>query len=151
MLVHAGDAQLAEFLVKFVYITGFSGNAGNHLLKRAEAVGEFTFATAAGKGKSELEAPVSLVVGSLQRGDDGRVGLALKLVYAATHVHVVGEEWEPRLDGTGLVCILQSYRQVHALAQEDYTGGVAVDAIDAYGSIARGIAEEVNVLVGVGE
>ena len=151
MLVHAGDAQLAEFLVKFVYITGFSGNAGNHLLKRAEAVGEFTFATAAGKGKSELEAPVSLVVGSLQRGDDGRVGLALKLVYAATHVHVVGEEWEARLDGTGLVCILQSDRQVHALAQEDYTGGVAVDAIDGYGSIARGIAEEVNVLVGVGE
>jgi len=40
---------------------------------------------------------------------------------------------------------------VHALAQEDYTGGVAVDAIDGYGSIARGIAKEVNVLVGVGE
>ena len=151
MTCHAGDAQLAESLVKLVDSGGIGGDAGNHLLERAKAVGEFTFATAAGKGKSELEAPVALVVGSLQRGDNGRVGLALKLVYAATHVHVVGEEWEARLDGTGLVCILQSDRQVHALAQEDYTGGVAVDAIDGNGSIARGIAKEVNVLVGVGE
>ena len=75
-----------------------------------------TFASAAGKGKSELEAPVALVVGSLQGGENGRVGLALKLVYAATHVHVVGEEWEARLDGTGLLSDKVAALQIEAFA-----------------------------------
>ena len=40
---------------------------------------------------------------------------------------------------------------METLGHENNAGGIAVDAVEADGGIAGGVAQEVNTLVGVGE
>ena len=59
------------------------------------------------------------------------------------------EQREAAVDGSCLTGILQIQRKVEAFAQEDDSCGVAIDTVDAYGTIACNVSEKVDVLVGV--
>ena len=122
------------------------------MFKRSEAAVKLTFAAATGDGKAKLQAPAPLVVGSLERGNYRGVGLSLEFVNAVARVfQVVYKQRVARKYGSRLVNVLEVDRQMESLVEECHPGRVAVNAVDADGGIAGGVAQEHNVLVGVGE
>ena len=127
------------------------GNVAHDALEGAESVGKLTAATASGHREVELPRPVALVVGGLQRGDEGGIGGALEGFYALSVVLASqGVEWIGGGYGAGLPCILPVEAYVETFGQESHTGGVGVDTVEADGGVAGGIAQEVDTLVRVG-
>ena len=129
-----------------------AGNAAHHGLERADAFIELALAAAARHREVHLERPVAFVVGSLQRGDDRRIGHTLELLGVEAVVLITKfEELILRLYGSGLMRILPVESQMQSIAQENHTCRVAVNTVEADGSIACRIPQKSYALVGIGK
>ena len=148
-----GHAQWGELAVELARYTGEAVGDGAHDgFEGAEALVEFTFSAATRHREIELYAPVAFVVCCLQRGDEGSLGHAFKLLYVLAVVfYAEFEEWTLRRDGAGLIGVLPVETYMESFAKEDDTGRVGVDSVEADGSIAGGVAKEIYTLVGVGQ
>jgi hypothetical protein len=127
------------------------GYVSDDALERAETVGKLTLATASRYGNVELNAPVPLVIGTLQRRDERCVGHTLEsLCCLSVILATESEDGILTLDGTRLVGILPVEGNVESFGQEGDTCGVGINSVESDGRIPGRITEEINTLIRVG-
>ena len=123
----------------------------NDFLERAESVVERTLTATAGQSEVALQRPSALVVGILERRDNGSESLTLEIAWSSGVVHVVGEQLVVVLDCTCLVCHLPVDSEVASFAHKHNAGRVVIHTINTNRSLAAHHTIKSDVLVGVCE
>ena len=128
------------------------GNGTHGRFERTKSVVELTLSATPGDREIQLPAPIALVPGSLNAGNERSIShsfeslLTIAIVFDSQTEKVVC-----RCDGTRLVGILPIESQMEALRQEGYAGRIGVHTIEADGSITCRVAKEIDTLVCVGK
>ena len=127
------------------------GSLANDFLERTESVVERTLTATAGQSEVALQRPSTLVVGILERRDNGSESLTLEIAWSSGVVHVVGEQLVVVLDSTCLVCHLPVESEVASFAHKHNAGRVVIHTINTNRSLAAHHTIKSDVLVGVSE